>query len=358
MEELTAKFYLNASAVFNHEQQNRILQHFGSARRFLENDREASEWIGEKNYQSFLKTVDRLNDNRTLERLENDGVHFLTRDDNLYPPHFHHLECPPHLLYIKGQIPEMGCYGLSIIGTRRPTIYGRQMAQSFASTLASEGMTIISGLAKGIDGVALQSAVQAGGATIALLGTGIDRIYPQENAKLFEKICERGCLVSEFAPGAAPLKHHFPFRNRLISAWALGVLVVEATIRSGTRRTVDWALQQGKDCFAIPGPANSDASAFPHSMIRDGAHLVERPEEILDFYQHLVSDHQKTEISSVDQIPEHLKQMGLSPQTQSIDQLIEHSGLEYLELTQQLNQAVLSGEVLKFPGENYALATD
>jgi DNA processing protein len=252
----------------------------------------------------------------------------------------------------------MGCYGLSIIGTRRPTIYGRQMAQSFASTLASEGMTIISGLAKGIDGVALQSAVQAGGATIALLGTGIDRIYPQENAKLFEKICERGCLVSEFAPGAAPLKHHFPFRNRLISAWALGVLVVEATIRSGTRRTVDWALQQGKDCFAIPGPANSDASAFPHSMIRDGAHLVERPEEILDFYQHLVSDHQKTEISSVDQIPEHLKQMGLSPQTQSIDQLIEHSGLEYLELTQQLNQAVLSGEVLKFPGENYALATD
>lgn len=356
MEEIHAQFYLNASAVFNHEQQNRILNHFKSALSFLQNEKEATEVVGEKQYFTFLKTMDRLIDNRTFERLQNEGVHFLTPESQEYPPHFHHLDCPPHFLYIKGQIPEMSFYGLSIIGTRRPTIYGRQMAQSFASTLASEGMTIISGLAKGIDGVALQSAVQAGGATIAFLGTGIDRIYPKENAKLFDKICEHGCLISEFAPGAAPLKHHFPFRNRLISAWALGILVVEASIRSGTMGTVEWALKQGKDCFAIPGPVNSDVSAGPHKMIREGANLVERPEEILDFYQHLVQP-QKTGVPSQENIPEHLKQIGLSQQSKNIDQLIEISGLDYLELTQQLNVAVLNGEVLKLPGENYALST-
>lgn len=358
MEELEAKFYLNASTVFNHEQQNRILNHFGSALQFFQNEQEAKELVGEPDYQSFLKTTDRLSYNRTLERLAGDGVHFLTADDPHYPPHFHHLKCPPHLLYVKGQIPELSHYGLSIIGTRRPTIYGRQMAQLFACGLAAEGMTVISGLAKGIDGVALQSAVQAGGSTIAFLGTGIDRIYPKENAKLFEKICERGCLISEFAPGAPPNKHHFPFRNRLISAWALGVLVIEATIKSGTRRTVEWALEQGKDCFAVPGPANSDASAFPHKMIREGAHLVERPEEILDFYQELVDAHQTEKESVPQQVPEDLKKLGLTFQTRNIDQLIESSGMDYLELTQFLNRAVLNGDVIKFPGENYVMATN
>ncbi len=355
MEELEARFLLNASSSFNFEQQNRILHQFETAQNFFKHETEAKEFVHLKNWDSFQKTCDRLIHDQCLNRLFDQGVHFLLKEDDSYPSHLQHINCPPHLLYLKGEIPKNSSFGISIVGTRRPTIYGRQMSQLFGTELASQGMTIISGLAKGIDALALNAAVQTHGKVIAFLGTGIDRVYPSENAKLFDKISKSGCLISEYPPGAAPLKHHFPWRNRLISAWGLGVLVVEAGLPSGTLVTVKWALDQGKDCFAIPGPANSEASRGNHQMIRDGAFLVERPEEILDFYQDLVSAHHTQEITPKDEFIEEGNELGLNQQPQSIDTLMDLSGLDYTTLTRKLNQAIISGQVQKHPGESYSL---
>lgn len=355
MEELEARFLLNASSSFNFEQQNRILHQFETALNFFKHEKEAQEFVSLKNWDSFQKTCDRLIHDQCLSRLFDKGVHFLLKEDEAYPAHLQHINCPPHLLYLKGELPTNNSFGISIVGTRRPTIYGRQMSQLFGTELAAQGMTIISGLAKGIDALVLNAAVQANGKTMAFLGTGIDRVYPSENSSLFEKISNTGCLISEFPPGAAPLKHHFPWRNRLISAWGLGVLVIEAGLPSGTLVTVKWALDQGKDCFAIPGPANSDASRGNHQMIRDGAFLVERPEEILDFYQEIVSAHQTQKAQPKCEFIEEENELGLTFQEQSIETLMELSGLDYTTLTRKLNQAIISGQVQKHPGESYSL---
>jgi len=356
MEELEARFLLNASDVFNAEQQNRILSHFDSAVRFMQDAQAAAIWVGQDSWVAFNKKCDRLMHDQTLSRLHDQGVCLMLSGDENYPPHFYHLSCPPQLLYLKGELPENPFFGISIVGTRRPTLYGRQMAQRFAQELAAEGITIISGLAKGIDGVALKATLDVHGKAIAFLGTGIDRVYPRENEELFKRMNQSGLLISEYPPGAAPIKHHFPWRNRLISAWGLGVLVVEAGLPSGTMVTVRWALEQGKDCFAIPGPINSDVSKGPHQMIRDGATLVERVDDILECYQTMMTSfkqYDSAEISS--KIEPHENELGLSYEPRSIEELLMKSGKDYEELNQALNHAVLTGQVQRFPGQQYAL---
>ena len=200
MEEIKARFLLNASDVFNFEQQNRILNHYQTASNFI-NCEEPQKFISPEHWMQFKKRCDRLLMEGAFERLSDSGVRFLCREDDLYPEAFKHLSCPPHLLYYKGTIPEHYSFGISMIGTRRPTLYGRQMSQYFASTLASEGMNIISGLAKGVDALCLKAALQAGGSAMAFLGTGIDRIYPKENSNLFKDMEKYGAILSEFLLG-------------------------------------------------------------------------------------------------------------------------------------------------------------
>lgn len=216
---------------------------------------------------------------RTLERA---GAVALTPHDPAYPEAFRPLPDPPYLLFATGNLDLLAAPGLGVVGTRMPTDYGRRIATRLSAELARAGLSIVSGMAKGIDAAAHAAALDAGGATVGVLGHGIDRVYPPENAQLFARVAERGLLLTELAPGEEPNAGNFPRRNRLIAALSLGVLVVEMGEKSGAQHTVTYALEQGKDVFAVPGPIGSPQSAGTNQLLKDGARLVTSSADILE----------------------------------------------------------------------------
>ena len=355
--ETKSRYLLNAVDIFTPQQQNTWLAEEKKAESFID-----SKWWVEaltiEQRNQWLRRRDLLERQKSYETLLSQGVRFILREDADYPPSLAYVDCPPHLLYVKGQLPTHSLCGISIIGTRTPTMYGRQMAQLFGSGIAEEGFVVLSGCARGIDALAMKAAMDVGGQVVGVLGTGIDVVYPSENANLFTQIEKQGALVSEFAPGAKPLKHHFPWRNRLISGWALGLIVVEALIRSGTAGTVSWALQQGKDVFAIPGPANSEFSGGPHRMIREGAYLIEHPKEIAEFFGEVLESLRREREPEVEKgcLDPEENELGLIKDPRQIDELMEITGLNIVELMRQLNRAVAEGKAKKFPGGCYGLA--
>ncbi len=208
--------------------------------------------------------------------------HLIALDNPLYPRSLRALNDPPTLLYVVGDPDLLTLPQLGVVGSRSPSERGRATAQAMTQDLAQRGLTITSGLALGIDGAAHRGALAAGGLTIAVVGTGPDRIYPAQHRELAHDIGARGCIVSEFAVGVGPHSSHFPRRNRIISALSLGVLVVEATLRSGSLITARLALEQGKEVMAIPGSIHSPQSRGCHRLIRDGAKLVEGSDDVLE----------------------------------------------------------------------------
>ena len=215
-----------------------------------------------------------------LDRLESRGAWLLTLFDPDYPPLLKTIHDPPVLLYGLGRRPAGEL--LAIVGSRHPSETGRRAAATFAGEVAARGIGIVSGLARGIDTAAHRGALEAGGATIAVLGCGIDRVYPPENARLFERIGAEGTILSEYPPGSEPLPGHFPGRNRIISGLSRGTLVVEATPDSGSLITAELALEQGREVLAVPGSIDRPTSAGPNRLIKDGAHPVTESAEILD----------------------------------------------------------------------------
>lgn len=212
------------------------------------------------------------------------GIYTRRWKDKTYPENL--LALPenerPELLYISGKIKKSDRKAVGIVGSRKTTTYGRKMAEKFARELAENNITIISGLACGIDTVAHTGALRAGGRTIAVMGCGLDIIYPPENKLLAKKIRENGALISEFPLGTKPHAKNFLTRNRIISGLSLVVLVVEGAERSGTLSTAAWAASQGREVFAIPGPINSPLSAAPLFLIENGAQIAKAPKDILD----------------------------------------------------------------------------
>jgi len=186
----------------------------------------------------------------------------------------------PPALHVRGGFRAEDALAVALVGARRATPYGVEMADRLAGELARRGVTIVSGLARGIDTAAHRGALRAGGRTIAVLGCGVDVAYPPENARLMGEIAERGAVVSEFAPGTPPLPQHFPLRNRVIAGLALGVVVVEAAARSGSSITAGWAADLGREVMAVPGRATSELSRGCHALIKDGATLVESWEDV------------------------------------------------------------------------------
>ncbi len=217
-----------------------------------------------------------------FERLERDGVSILTVADVGYPRLLREVPAPPPVLFVRGAITAADTVAMAVVGTRKATAYGREMASTIAGDLARAGVTIVSGLAIGIDGAAHRAALDAGGRTIAVLGSGIHDIYPRDHASLASRIAESGAVISDNLPNAKPDRWNFPARNRIISGLSLGVLVVEAPDRSGALITVDFAADQGRDIFAVPGPANAHASAGCNRLLRDGARLVRDAADILE----------------------------------------------------------------------------
>lgn len=216
-----------------------------------------------------------------LEWLSQPGHELLTLDDERYPPLLRNISSPPPALFIDGDPDLLWRPQLAVIGSRNPTAGGRDNARDFASELTRQGMTVTSGLASGIDSVAHAAALDAGGFTVAVTGTGLDLVYPASSSALAERIRERGVLVSELPPGTGARRAHFPSRNRIISGLSLGVLVIEAGLRSGTLITARLAGNQGREVFALPGSIHNPMSKGCHRLIRDGARLVETVAEIM-----------------------------------------------------------------------------
>jgi DNA processing protein len=220
-----------------------------------------------------------LDPGRELDRVRRLKADVVTWRDAAYPRLLAEIADPPPVLYVRGRLED--AQALAMVGTRRATIYGRDIAERLAADLARAGLTIVSGLARGIDTHAHRGALQGGGRTIAVLGHGIDTCYPPENRRLAEEIVERGALLSDYPVGTGPAGENFPPRNRIISGLSAGVLVVEAGEHSGALITSRYAAEQGRDAFAVPGPITSAASRGCHQLIQEGAKLVTSPEDVL-----------------------------------------------------------------------------
>jgi DNA processing protein len=209
------------------------------------------------------------------------AIRTLTLDDPGYPTALCSIPQPPTMLYVRGRLELLNRPGIAVIGTRAHSTYGRDATASFVVGLVRAGYTIVSGLARGIDGIAHKTALEVGGDTVGVLGTGIDVAYPPEHEELVQSVAQHGCLVSEFPPGTPPRKWHFPQRNRIIAGLARGVLVVEAPEHSGAMNTAQHALEDGKEVFAVPGPIHNTTSAGTNRLIQEGAALVTSAADIL-----------------------------------------------------------------------------
>lgn len=362
MNEIQSLFLLNASSCLSPSQQNKIISFFGTAKAFFENPRDAKDILNQEKIDLCMKRADLLEQNKNFLQLQERNIHLISKNDPLYPDSFHHVKDPPIILYVKGNIQKISQSTISIIGTRTPDLYGRSQSIFFTKSLVHYGFHVVSGLAKGIDAVVLNEAVQAKQPCSAILGCGIDQIYPKENKQLYESIERLGCVISEFPPETAPLSQNFPWRNRLVSALGKTVFVIQASLKSGTSSTVKWALEQGKDIFALPGPVNTELSKGPNMMIRDGAMMALEPEDIIEYYQanhYLQSskEHIKQAIhqSHNNNIPDELKKLGLSQSSKHIEELMESSKLEYNILTRKLNLEIAKGIVERLPGGRYKI---
>ncbi|HEX7044917.1 MAG TPA: DNA-processing protein DprA [Burkholderiales bacterium] len=292
---------------------------------------------------------------RDLAWLADPTHHLVTWLDPDYPPLLREIPDPPLVLYVYGRRDLLAQPQLAIVGSRNPTPLGRQNAAAFARALSDAGLVITSGLALGIDAAAHRAALEAGGTTVAVAGTGLDRVYPPVNRELADAIAERGALVSEFPLGTPARPAHFPIRNRLISGLSLGVLVVEAAEQSGSLITARLAAEQGREVFALPGSIHSPLARGCHLLIRQGAKLVETAAHVLEELGPLaaVSADARFQTPAPDETlaPDEravLDNLGYEPT--SVDALIERSGLTPDTVSSILLQLELRGLVLVGPG--------
>lgn len=238
--------------------------------------------VESRNLPALLERRKTLSLDHELEKLTRLGVSVLSVYDPDYPPRLKEIFTPPPLLYVRGTLTETDTQAIGVVGTRSPSVYGKELAARIVPQLVGAGLTIVSGLARGIDSVAHHAALQAGGRTVAVLGCGIDVVYPAENRRLYERIAEQGAVVTEYPLGTKPDAFNFPARNRIISGLSLGTVVIEAQHGSGALITADYANEQSREIFAFPGRATDRGSSGCNQLIRDGrAKLVTSVDDIL-----------------------------------------------------------------------------
>ena len=277
-----------------------------------------------------------------------------------YPGRLRTLPDPPPFLYVKGQLRPEDDRAVAVVGSRSASEYGLRITRELAQGLAGMGFTVVSGMARGIDGEAHKSALSAGGRTLAVLGSGVDVVYPPEHEDLYRTLCERGAIVSEQPIGTPPFSYNFPSRNRLISGLSLGVVVVEATEKSGSLITASLALEQGREVFAVPGEAGASRSRGTHRLIRQGAKLVEGVQDIVEeIAPQLVRRAGALEGASQRRVP-----AGLSVEARKvfelveihplqIDEVIQKSGLSAAKVSELLLELELQGLLKQLPGKRF-----
>lgn len=288
---------------------------------------------------------------RSIEWASQPGQHILTLADDAYPQALLEIADPPSLLYVRGNAELLRKRGLAMVGSRNATPQGLQTAENFAKTLASKGLCIISGLALGIDAAAHRGALAGGGDTIAVIGTGSDRIYPARNKELALAIVERGAIISEFPLGTPAIAANFPRRNRIISGLSRGVLVVEAAPESGSLITARLAGEQGREVFAIPGSIHSPVARGCHKLIKQGAKLVETANDVLEELGNFALPENPAEQSPQNNEDPLLAALGHDPC--SLDDLVEYTGQSADQLLPELLMLELSGQIATLPGNRY-----
>ncbi len=260
-----------------------LIDHLGDVQRAWHAPVEALQRSGldRRTLENLLETRARVDLEREVQRAIAARVQVLTWETADYPPLLREVPAPPPVLYVRGQLEPQDGWAVAVVGTRRASVYGREVVRRLVGELTRSGITIVSGLARGIDGAAHRAALETGGRTIAVLGCGVDRVYPPEHRELAQQIVAHGALISEYPLGTAPEPSNFPPRNRIISGLSLGVLIVEAGRDSGALITADYAAEQGRDVFAVPGPIFAAASAGTNRLIQDGAKTVLEAADVL-----------------------------------------------------------------------------
>jgi DNA processing protein len=288
------------------------------------------------------------------EQLEAKGITVLIQTDENYPRRLQELDQPPPVIYMLGELTSEDEWAVAVVGTRRVTAYGKQVAEDIAGTLARNGISVISGLARGVDSISHQAALHAGGRTIAVLGCGLDRIYPPENRRLAEQITAHGALISDYPPGTPPEASNFPPRNRLISGLSLAVVIVEAGQTSGALITAAFAADQGREVFAVPGNINSPGSKGTNRLIRDGAQPLLHPEQILEELELTMVAEQRTArvVLPADAVEAQLFE-ALGREPLHIDEIRSRTDLPIEKVTATLAVMELKGMVSQVGGMQY-----
>ena len=310
-----------------------------------------------KSIKMILTFRDRISLDTELEKLERYKVRVITGDDSGYPSRLKEIyDCPP-LIYVRGTLIPEDEWAIAVVGTRRASVYGRQVTEEIVTDLVRNKITIVSGLAKGIDSIAHRTALEAGGRTIAVAGCGLDMVYPSDHVALARQIMEHGSLISEFPLGTRPKAEHFPQRNRIMSGISLGVLVIEAGEKSGALLTAHLAVEQNRDVFAIPGSLFSPASKGTNRLIQEGAKLVRNCIDILEELNLTILPQQleMKEFVPTTDIESQLL-IHLSKEATHIDDLCHHSGLPIAVVSSTLAMLELKGIAKQMGAMNYVLA--
>ncbi len=291
---------------------------------------------------------------KIMEAAEKAGAKVVTLWDTEYPSRLKGISDPPVILFVKGETSPLYDFCVAVVGTRVPTDNGQRIAFRMGVELAQAGVTVVSGMALGIDSVAHEGALAGGGRTIAVLGTGVDKVYPPSNKRLYEKISVQGAIMTEYLPGTGPEPHNFPPRNRIISGISLGSVIVEAGVKSGALITAKCALEQGRELFAVPGMAGQPRSAGVHRLIKDGAaHLVETAAEIIE--------HLKSQLAPVLNVAASLALPSmqenelkiynlLESSSKLVDELIQKSGMNAIEVNRLITSMQMKGLIKRYPG--------
>jgi DNA processing protein len=366
-DERESRFFLNLHESLGPLRFARILERFGSAAEALRAPAAAWEsledWGGRA--AEFRRALDGYSDRWPGEkrRAEKLGLRLLCALDPEYPEGFRRLRDAPPALYVRGALAPVDSLGIAVVGARRPTAYGRAAAERLSRELAEAGVTVVSGLARGVDAVAHEAALGAGGRTVGILGSGFDRFYPREHQALADRMAGQGAVITEFPLASPPEAGHFPRRNRLIAALAAGVVVVEAAERSGALITAALAAEQGREVFAVPGSVFSLMSRGPHRLIKQGAAPVESASDVLeslgvfqDFFRRAAAR------PAVPKSP-----AGVSPEANTlwgalsldpvhIDDLARRARLPVADAARELLTLELAGRVRALPGKLFIRA--
>lgn len=343
----------------------RLLARFGEIERIFAagvGELQAAAGIGPKIARAIAGRAAMPQAEAELAKAAKAGVHCLAFSDPAYPALLREIADPPLVLYARGNLEILGRPSIAVVGARAATIYGKKMAENFAAALARVGLTVTSGLALGIDTCAHQGALAVHGATIAVLGCGLDVIYPPQNKKLFAMIAASGMLLSEYPLGTQPDSFRFPARNRIISGISRGVVVIEAAGRSGSLITAEFALEQGREVFAMPGRVDSGKSEGCHRLIQEGAKLVQRADDILSELGQLPGLTGATSTPALAAGPtkpptatEAAILAVLDQYPRDIEEIIAACGLPAHAITAALLGLELSGTVEASPGPQYRL---